>query len=213
VTETEIVLGQCAALTGSAAALGTHMSKGLKAAFDEANAKGGVQGRKIRLVTGDDGYEPEKCVDCTEKMIDENGVFALTGYVGTPTAKVAMPIVQEMKVPLVGLFTGAGILRQPVQRYVINIRASYDDETEALVDYLAKTGSSKIAVLYQNDAFGMSGLSGVQKALDKRFVRAQYSGDQRRISGNSSGFSRCGCYRGALQANCGVCTRGKSGRT
>jgi ABC-type branched-subunit amino acid transport system substrate-binding protein len=157
VTDTEIVVGQCAALSGSAAALGTHMSTGLKAAFDEANAKGGVHGRKIRLVTADDGYEPDKCVDCTEKMIDENGVFALAGYVGTPTAKVAMPIVQEMKVPSVGLFTGAGILRQPVQRYVVNIRASYDDETEALVDYLAKTGSSKISVLYQNDAFGMSG--------------------------------------------------------
>jgi ABC-type branched-subunit amino acid transport system substrate-binding protein len=176
ITDTEIIIGQCAALSGSAAALGTNMSIGLKAAFDEANAKGGVQGRKIRLVTADDGYEPDKCVDCTEKMIDENGVFALAGYVGTPTAKVAMPIVQEMKVPLVGLFTGAGILRQPVQRYVVNIRASYDDETEALVDYLAKTGSSKVAVLYQNDAFGMSGLSGVQKALDKRQLKLEAKG-------------------------------------
>jgi len=169
IKDTEILIGQCAALTGPSADLGLGMNVGLKAAFDEANAKGGVQGRQIRLLSDDDGYEPDKTVDCTGRMVEDKGVFALAGYVGTPTAKVALPMVQEYKIPLVGLFTGADLLRDPVQRYVINIRASYDDEAEALVGYLTKMRSfSKIAVFYQNDSFGNAGLSGVEKALASR---------------------------------------------
>jgi ABC-type branched-subunit amino acid transport system substrate-binding protein len=162
-----IVIGQCAALSGPASWLGTETRNGLKAAFDEVNAKGGVHGRRIVLESSDDGYEPEKCVDCTAKLLDGD-VFALAGYVGTPTAKVAAPIVKELKVPLIGLFTGAMLLRQPVERYVINIRASYDDETEALAGYLFGKGLKKIAVFYQNDSFGQAGLSGTEKALAKR---------------------------------------------
>jgi branched-chain amino acid transport system substrate-binding protein len=168
VKPTEIIIGQCAALSGPAAGLGTGLQAGLKAAVEEANAKGGVGGRKIVLKSSDDAYEPDKCVECTSKLIEEEGVFALAGYVGTPTTKVAVPIVQEMKVPLVGAFTGAMLLRDPVQSYVFNIRASYDDETETLVEYLTKQGAKKIAVFYQNDSFGQSGLSGVEKALTKR---------------------------------------------
>jgi branched-chain amino acid transport system substrate-binding protein len=169
IKDSEVVIGQCAALSGPAMGLGTGMNTGLKAAFAEVNGKGGVQGRRIRLIEADDGYEPEKCVDCTGKMIEENGVFALAGYVGTPTAKVAAPMAEEYKVPIVGLFTGAALLREPVQRYVVNIRASYNDETEALVEYLTKTGNAKkIAVFYQNDSFGLSGLAGVEKALTRR---------------------------------------------
>lgn len=175
--DTEILIGQCAALTGPSADLGSGMNIGLKAAFDEANAKGGVQGRQIRLLSDDDGYEPDKTVDCTGKMVEDKGVFALAGYVGTPTAKVALPMVQEYKIPLVGLFTGADFLRDPVQRYVINIRASYDDETEALIGYFTKTRSfSKIAVFYQNDSFGIAGLSGVEKALARRNLRLAAKG-------------------------------------
>jgi branched-chain amino acid transport system substrate-binding protein len=167
-TDTEIVIGQCAALTGPTANLGLGMKAGLTAAFDEANARGGVNGRKIRLVAADDGYEPEKTVDCTAKLIDD-GVFALAGYVGTPTGKVAIPIVTEMKVPLVGLFTGAMLFREPVQHYVLNVRASYDDETRSLVDYLVgQTGAKRIAVFYQDDSFGLAGLSGTEKALAAR---------------------------------------------
>lgn len=169
VKDGEILIGQCAALTGPAQGLGTGMNAGLKAAFDEANAKGGVHGRQIRLLADDDGYDPDKCVDCTGRMIEDKGVFALAGYVGTPTGKVAAPMAQEEKIPLVGLFTGAMLLRDPVQRYVINIRASYDDETEALVEHLTKNRVfQKIAVFYQNDSFGFSGLSGVEKALTRR---------------------------------------------
>ena len=169
ITDGEILIGQCAALTGPTRDLGIGINSGLKAALDQANARGGVFGRKIRLVADDDGYDPDRTVDCTGKMIEDKGVFALAGYVGTPTSKVAAPMVQEYKVPLVGLFTGAMLLRDPVQRYVINIRASYDDETEALVEYLtAKRAFSRIAVFYQNDSFGLAGLSGTEKALTRR---------------------------------------------
>ena len=169
IKDNEILIGQCAALSGPTERLGTGMNAGLKAAFEEANAKGGIHGRQIRFLADDDGYEPDKCVECTGKMIEEKGVFALAGYVGTPTGKVAAPMVQEYKIPLVGLFTGAMLLRDPVQRYVINIRASYDDETEALVEHLTKNRSvQKVAVMYQNDSFGFSVLSGVEKALTRR---------------------------------------------
>jgi len=165
----EIVIGQCSALTGPASGLGTGVQLGLKAAIDEVNEKGGVGGRKIVLKSMDDAYEPEKCVECTSKLIEEDGgVFALAGYVGTPTAKVAIPIVQEAKVPLIGAFTGAMLLRDPVQKYVFNVRASYNDETESLLEYLTKKGAKKIAVFYQNDSFGQAGLSGVEKAVAKR---------------------------------------------
>jgi ABC-type branched-subunit amino acid transport system substrate-binding protein len=169
IKDDEILIGQCAALTGPAQGLGAGMNAGLKAAFDEANSKGGIHGRLIRLLADDDGYDPDKCVDCTARMIEDKGVFALAGYVGTPTGKVAAPMAQEDKIPLVGLFTGAMLLRDPVQRYVINIRASYDDETEALVEHLTENRAfQKIAVFYQNDSFGFSGLSGVEKALTRR---------------------------------------------
>jgi branched-chain amino acid transport system substrate-binding protein len=168
VKPTEVLIGQCTALTSPAAGLGTGVQLGLRAALEEAHEKGGISGRKITLKSLDDAYEPEKCVECASKLIEEEGVFALAGYVGTPTAKVAMPIVQEMKVPPIGAFTGAMLLQDPVQRYVFNIRASYDDETEALVQYLTKADAKKIAVFYQNDSFEQAGLSGLDKALTKR---------------------------------------------
>jgi ABC-type branched-subunit amino acid transport system substrate-binding protein len=169
VSRTEIVIGQCAVFTGPAQRLGVGMNRGLTAAFEEANGRGGVNGRRIRLVAEDDGYEPEKSVDCTLRMIKKVNVFALAGYVGTPTTAVVVPIAEELKIPLIGSFTGALFLRQPVLRYVLNIRASYDDETEALVSYLTQASpNKKIAVFYQNDSFGLAGLNGVISALSRR---------------------------------------------
>lgn len=177
VTAGEVVIGQCAALEGPAAGLGTGMNVGMKACLDEVNAKGGINGRKIKFISSNDGYEPDKTVDCTLNMIENEKVFALAGYVGTPTAKAALPIVQEMKVPLVGLFTGAGLLRNPVSRYIINIRASYDDETEALVERIVSDlGIKDIAVFYQDDSFGLAGLSGTEKALKKRGLKLAGTG-------------------------------------
>ncbi len=169
VTDTEIKLGMVNAQTGGAAGLGNGMRVGAEAFFKEANAKGGILGRKINLVVADDGYEPDKAIDQTLKMIDGQKVFALFGYVGTPTANAVIPIVKEDKVPLVGLFTGAMTLRNPVTHEIINIRASYNDEPEMLIEHFVKdTGAKKFAVFYQDDGFGQAVLSGTEKALKKR---------------------------------------------
>jgi branched-chain amino acid transport system substrate-binding protein len=136
--------------------------------FNQVNAKGGVHGRKIELLVGDDGYEPDRAVDETLKMIEQQKVFSLFGYVGTPTGNAVLPIVKEMDVPLVGLFTGAMTLRQPVTKQVFNVRASYDDEAETLVAHFLSKGAKTVAVFYQDDGFGQAVLSGTDKALKKR---------------------------------------------
>jgi ABC-type branched-subunit amino acid transport system substrate-binding protein len=171
VTATTILLGQSAAFSGPAAQLGIQMNIGTKAYFDHINAQGGVFGRKIALKTRDDRYEGNLCVENTKKFITEDKVFALVSYVGTPTTAAAMPIFTEAKVPLVGPFTGAESLRTPVNRYIFNIRASYYDETEKIVEQLVSTGNKKIAVFYQDDAYGQAGLKGVQIAMDKRNLK------------------------------------------
>ena len=171
VTPDTIVLGQSVALTGPAAALGIEMRNGAKVYFDYVNAKGGVHGRKIQLVTLDDGYEPARTVPNTKKLIDEYKVFALFGYVGTPTSSAALPLFTEAKVPFFGAFTGAELLRQPFNRYIFNVRASYYDETEKIVEQLVSTGSRNIAVFYQDDAYGQAGLKGVELAMARRNLK------------------------------------------
>ncbi len=164
-----IVFGQAAVLAGPASALGQGMQLGIKAAFDEINAKGGVHGRKLKLVSVDDGYEPDRSIAQTKKLIDEEKVFALIGAVGTPTANAAQPIATAAKVPFIGPFTGAGFLRNPQLENVVNVRASYGAETEAWVRHLTEDLKiKKIAIFYQDDSFGRAGLDGVKKAMDKR---------------------------------------------
>ena len=164
-----IVLGQAAVLEGPASALGTGMRFGMTAAFEEINKKGGVHGRKIKLVSVDDGYEPDKSIAATKNLIENEKVFALVGPVGTPTAAAAQPIATAAKVPFIGAFTGAGFLRNPKFENVVNIRASYDAETEAWVKHLTEDLKiKKIGIFYQDDAFGRAGLSGFKKAMDKR---------------------------------------------
>ncbi len=171
VTPKSIVLGQSAALTGPAAQLGIQMNIGTKAYFDYVNAHGGVYGRKIELKTRDDRYEGALCAENTKKLIEEDQVFALVSYVGTPTTVAAMPIFTGAKVPLIGPFTGAEALRNPVNRYIFNMRASYYDETEKIVEQLVSTGSKNIAVFYQDDAYGQAGLKGVEIAMTKRGLK------------------------------------------
>jgi branched-chain amino acid transport system substrate-binding protein len=181
VSADKIVFGQSAAFGGPASALGTGMRLGIQAAFDEANAKGGVNGRKLELVGYDDGYEPEKAIANTKKLIDEDGVFALIGAVGTPTSKATQPIATAAGVPFVGPFTGAGFLRAPENTNVVNVRATYGQETEAWVEHLTKArGYDKIAILYQDDAFGRVGLAGVQKAMEKRGLSLVAEGTYKR---------------------------------
>ncbi len=172
VFDDKIVFGQSAAFKGPAAVLGLGMREGILAAFNEANAAGGVHGRKLELVSYNDGYEPEKAIANTERLIGDDKVFALIGEVGTPTSKAVQPITTEQSVPFLGPFTGAAFLRDPSLRNVINVRASYDQETEEWIERLTgDLGLSRIAILYQDDSFGRAGLKGVTKALEKRGLK------------------------------------------
>jgi ABC-type branched-subunit amino acid transport system substrate-binding protein len=169
VSDGKIVFGQVAALQGPAQALGQGMRQGILAAFEAANRGGGISGRTLELKSLDDGYEPEKTIEATKRLIDEDKVFALVGAVGTPTSKAGQPIATAAKVPFIGPFTGAEFLRNPYNRYVVNIRSSYYQETEAWIDHLVKDlAISKIAILYQDDAFGVAGLEGVHRAMARR---------------------------------------------
>lgn len=176
-----IVLGQSAAFDGPAAALGNGMRLGLNAAFNEVNQGGGVNGRKIELITYDDGYEPEKAIENVKRLIADDQVFALIGSVGTPTSKASQPIAKNAGVPFFGPFTGAGFLRDPANNNVINVRGSYDQETEEWIKHLTESvGAKKIAILYQDDSFGRAGLSGVEKAMGKRGLELVAKGTYQR---------------------------------
>jgi len=181
VSDGKIVFGQVAALEGPAQALGQGMRQGVLAAFAEANRNGGVSGRQLELKSLDDGYEPERTIEATKKLITEDKVFALIGAVGTPTSQAGQPIATAAKVPFIAPFTGAEFLRNPYNRYVANIRASYFQETEAWIEHLTKDlGIAKIAILYQDDAFGLAGLNGVQRAMARRNISLVASGSFKR---------------------------------
>jgi len=169
VSADKIVFGQATALEGPASALGQGMKIGLEAAFAEINKAGGIKGRKLELKSVDDGYEPTKSIGVVKKLLEEDKVFAIAGAVGTPTSAATQPIVTAAGAPFIGAFTGAEFLREPYKPLVMNIRASYFQETEAMVEHLTNDlGASRIAIMYQDDAFGQAGFAGVKKALDKR---------------------------------------------
>ncbi len=175
VTATTILIGQSAAFTGPALELGTEMRAGAMAYFQAINAAGGVNGRKIELRSLDDGYESDRAAANTKKLIDD-GVFLLFGYVGTPTSNASKPIFTAARVPFVGPFTGAESLRNPLNRYIFNIRASYYDETDRLVGQLVGQTLDRIAVFYQNDDYGKAGLAGVERAMQKRGMKIMVTG-------------------------------------
>jgi branched-chain amino acid transport system substrate-binding protein len=160
----KIILGQSAAFTGPAAQLGIQFHQGAKVWFDQVNAQGGVAGKAIEIKTLDDGYEPDRCVANTNKLIEED-VFALFGYIGTPTSLAALPLVIKSQIPFIAPFTGAMSLREPLHKNVFHLRASYNDETALIVKQLTNLGLKKIGVFYQNDAYGKAGLDGVTLAL------------------------------------------------
>jgi len=171
VTPDKILLGQAAVFSGPAAQLGIQMRNGIKAYFDYVNGRGGVYGRKLELVTEDDRYEASVAPGASKKLIEQSKVFALLGYVGTPTGVMHLPVITQAKVPLVGMFTGAEALRVPFNRYVFHVRASYYDETEAIVEQVISTGGKNIAVFYQDDAYGQAGLKGVEIAMARRGMK------------------------------------------
>ena len=169
VSEARVLFGQSAAFSGPAQALGQGMRLGIQAAFHEQNQKGGVHGRMLELTTLDDQYEPHLAYSNTLNLISRERVFALIGEVGTPTSRSASPLANAQDVPFIAPFTGAGFLREAEMENVVNLRASYHQEAEAMVARLTEDlGITRVAVLYQNDSYGQSGLDGVVRALGQR---------------------------------------------
>lgn len=166
----QILFGQSAALSGPASELGRGMRLGLLAAFDEANRAGGVHGRRLALETLDDTYEPVAAIANTRELIERRQVFALIGAVGTPTSAAAQPIAMEAGVPYIAPFTGAEFLRDAqLNSNVVNVRASYYQETEEMVARLTEDlGIRRIGALHQDDSFGRAGLAGVRRAMERR---------------------------------------------
>jgi len=180
VKDDQILVGMSTVLSGPASFLGTSFKTGTEAYINKINDEGGVNGRKIKLIAYDDGYEPSKAVPNVNKLINVDKVFCLLGNVGTPTAMAIKPIVTKEKVPFFGPFTGAEPLRYPVVKYILNYRASYYQEVEEFIKGVVDVlGLKKIGVFYQDDAYGRVVLEGTKIALKKRglepVVKATYT--------------------------------------
>jgi len=165
-----IVLGQSAAFTGAAAQLGIQFHAGAKLFFDQLNAQGGVNGQRVEIAQLDDGYEPDRCAENTNKLLNSE-VFALFGYIGTPTSLAALPLATKAQTPFFAPFTGAMGLRTPFNKLAFHLRASYNDETALIVRQLTNLGLNKVAVFHQNDAYGKAGLDGTVLALTSRNLK------------------------------------------
>jgi len=170
VTSNSITVGQSAALTGPAQQLGIGMRDGAQAYFDFVNGQGGVNGRQIKLISLDDGYDPDKATANTNQLIDKENVFSLFGYVGTATSNAALPLVSRASIPFFAPLTGAQSLREPFNRNIFTIRASYFEETEKIIQHSTTLAINRVAVFYQNDAYGKAGLEGVTRALKQRQI-------------------------------------------
>lgn len=168
ITDDKILFGQSAAFSGPASELGLGMRVGILAAFSERNSQGGVHGRQLDLAFRDDAYEPEAAIANTAALIDEDKIFALVGAVGTPTSRSAVPVAEAGGVPYIAPFTGAEFLRSPDYQHILNVRASYYQETAAMVRRLMEDlDITRIAVMYQDDSFGRAGYQGVRIALEE----------------------------------------------
>jgi ABC-type branched-subunit amino acid transport system substrate-binding protein len=183
-TDREIRFGMSAPFSGPAKELGRQMKLGIDTAFNQLNDSGGIDGRMLRLIAADDGYEPSRTVETMNQLVEKEQVFGILGNVGDPTAVVAVPYALQRHMLFFGAFTGANVLRHdPPDRYVFNYRASYAEETDAVVHYLVKlrrVQPGNIAVFAQKDAYGDSGFAGVAKAIralganDRELVRLDY---------------------------------------
>lgn len=167
ITDKEILIGQTAAQSGAAADLGRDVRLGIEAYFKEVNAKGGVNGRQLRLLSLDDGYDPERAAANAKQLIEKDKVFAMLGNVGTATGLAVLPLLNEAKVPLIGPYSGAESLRGPESAQIFHVRASYADEAQAIIKSIANPAGRRLAVLYQNDAFGKSGLADIERELKR----------------------------------------------
>jgi ABC-type branched-subunit amino acid transport system substrate-binding protein len=208
ITDREIVFGVSAPFSGSAKELGRQMKMGIETAFNLANDTGGIHGRQLKLVAADDGYEPARTAETMKQLYEKDRVFGIVGNVGTPTAMVAVPYALEHRMLFFGAFTGANLLRRdPPDRYVFNYRASYAEETDAVVRYLVKIRKlrpEQIAVFAQQDSYGDAGFEGVAKALrslrsgnDEAILRLNY---KRNTIDVGDAVGQLHKYRGAIKA-------------
>ena len=172
VTDTEILLGQSLGLTGPLAELTLDISNGARAYVNEVNARGGIHGRRLKVITMDDGYQVPNTVKNVEQMIHQDKVFAIFNVTGTPNSEAILPLVKQTGVPFFSPFTGAESLRKPPIPNVFNVRAGYRDETEKLVQHLHTVGIERIAVVHQASSFGKDGLAGVESAMSQRNMKA-----------------------------------------
>nr|WP_315431618.1 ABC transporter substrate-binding protein [uncultured Albidiferax sp.] len=163
----QILVGQTAGFTGSAAVGVKETTDGAKLYVDMVNAKGGVAGQKIELLSLDDKFDPALSAENARILITEKNVVAMFLTRGTPNTEAVIPLLDKYGVPLVGPSTGAMVLHQPVRKHVFNVRATYQREAEKAMAHLASTGISKIAVVYTDDSFGTDGLAGAQKGLQQ----------------------------------------------
>lgn len=177
VFDDRVIFGQSAALSGPAQELGKGLRLGIEAAFNEANQAGGVHGRRLELLTLDDAYEPEAAIANTRQLIEQERVFALIGEVGTPTARSAAPVAAEANIPFIAPFTGAAFLRSENWTNIVNLRASYAQETEEMVMRMTiDMGIERIAIMYQDDSFGRAGYQGALAALNSRNMQPVATG-------------------------------------
>lgn len=171
IVDNTILLGMSSPFTGPTGAYGREMKEGIEAYFRRVNANGGVVGKQVRLVAYDDGYEVQPALANTRRLIEQDKVFALMAFYGTASSTAVMPLLEQANVPLIGTISGASILRAPGNRTMFHLRASYGDETAAIVKTLLTVGLNRIAVFYQDDGFGQAGLKGVQDALSPQHLQ------------------------------------------
>ena len=188
VFDDRVLFGQSAAFSGPARNLGNDMRLGIQTAFHEANEAGGVHGRRLELAYLDDGYESDAAFSNTQRLLHEQKVFALIGAVGTPTSRAAFLSANSAGAPFLTPFTGAEFLRDPGLDNILNLRASYYQETEEMVERLTEDlGLTRIAVFYQNDSFGQAGLAGAIQAMQRRGLEPAGSGYYERNTGATEG--------------------------
>lgn len=166
-----ITLGQSTSLTGPLGDLGQEVLKGAKVFFDETNARGGVNGRSIKLISKDDAYDSQKTLDNVAAFITEDSTLALFGTFGTPNNEALIPVAQKAGLPVLMPYTGAPSIRAKTLKGVFNLRASYGDEMQRLVQHLATVGITRIAVVYQNNSFGKEALAAATQSLEQRKLK------------------------------------------
>ena len=183
VTDTEIVIGTCNALSGPSEFGGKETNVGIKTYMSQVNAEGGINGRIVKVISEDDRYEPDAAIGVFQKMM-QNGAFGITGAYGSTCLARYIPLCEKNKVPCVGNYAGTHFVGDPVRHWIFNARAPYKDEEHELIDKLWACGFRRFAVIYQNDPYGVDHLNSVKEGLKKHNAEIVGAGAYIRNSNN-----------------------------